>query len=116
MRGFSLIEVMISLVILTVGILGVTKMQLTMSSSTHLAREREMATTIATNRFEEMRDTGVCVTDSGTTAIIPYQSSAEFYMEVACPSSSIANLTVTWADSSGDTNNVTMHSSVALVN
>lgn len=116
MRGFSLIEAMISLVILTIGVLGVTKMQLTMSASTHLAREREMATSIATNRFEEMRDAGICVTDAGTTAITPHQSSSVFYMQVECPSSSIADITVTWTDSSGATNNVTMHSSVALIN
>jgi len=116
MRGFSLLEAMIALVILTIGILGASKMELTMSASEHLSRQREMAVLIASSKLEELRDSGTCgdkgsVTETTTT---PTQSSATFEMTVTCTTTTDATVTVTWQDASGDENNVKLDASVSM--
>lgn len=116
MSGFSLLEAMISLVILTIGILGASKMQLTMSAATHLARQREMAVLIASSKLEELRDSSVCGTAGAvtTTTTTPTQSSATYTMTVTCSSTTNAVILVTWTDASGDSNNVKLDASVSL--
>jgi len=114
-RGFSLIEAMISIVILSIGLLGASRMQLSSISATHLARQRVDATSMATQRLEVLRDSGLCVVDAGTTPITPIQTSTTYYLKVECPSTTVALVTVTWSDSKGVTDNVTLHTSVAAL-
>lgn len=53
--GFSLIEVLVSVVILAVGLLGVAAMQLSMIRYNHSAQMRSTATAQANNMLDRMR-------------------------------------------------------------
>ncbi len=116
MHGFSLLEAMIALVILTVGILGASKMEITMSAAQHLSRQREMAVLIASSKLEELRDSGTCGTTGSVTetTTTPTQSSATFDMTVTCTTTTDATVKVTWNDASGDENNVKLDASVSM--
>lgn len=54
-RGFSLMEVLIALVILAVGLLGVTGMQITGIGGNHFSGNLTQATVLAQNKLEELK-------------------------------------------------------------
>jgi type IV pilus assembly protein PilV len=53
-RGFSLVEVMVALVVICVGLLGIAKMQALALSSTNIARQRSMAAFLAASLASAM--------------------------------------------------------------
>ncbi len=54
-KGFTLIEVLIALVILAVGLLGVTAMQITAIRGNHFSDNLTRATVLAQNKLEELK-------------------------------------------------------------
>ena len=58
-RGFSLVEVMVALVVICVGLLGVAKMQALALSSTNIARQRSMAAFLAASLASAMNSNRV---------------------------------------------------------
>jgi type IV pilus assembly protein PilV len=54
-KGFSLVEVLIALVILAVGLLGVTGMQITAIRGNHFSGNLTQATVLAQNKLEELK-------------------------------------------------------------
>ncbi|MDH1221773.1 type IV pilus modification PilV family protein [Aeromonas caviae] len=103
--GFSLIEAMIALVVLGFGLLAVTKMQLSMTAATQLARQRADATLIATNTMEKARAAG-CVALPATLLTATAQASTQYNMQVDC--SSAMTVTIRWKDAqaqAGDPDN-----------
>jgi type IV pilus assembly protein PilV len=108
--GFSLIESMISIVILSIGLVGVTKMQLSMTAATQLARQRVEALSMASTKLEVIRHAGTCIAET-PGPITPYQGSATYATVIACTSTKLPVVTVTWNDASGATNNVTLRTS-----
>lgn len=109
--GLSLIESLISLIILSVGLLGVTKLQLSLNKATQVSRERVEAMALARNQIEQMRDTGSC--SAGTVGpTTPYQGSTAYTLNVACTTATLPVVTVTWVDSSGSSNNAVIQTNL----
>jgi len=110
--GFSLIEALISIVVLTVGLLGAVKMQANMSAATQLSRQRGDALSMASNQLEILRDSGVCTT-SNSGPITPTQGSASYNMAVTCDGThKIPTVTVNWNDAKGVSNRVQLTTSL----
>jgi type IV pilus modification protein PilV len=103
LQGFTLIEAMVTVLVLSIGLIGVTKMQLSIALNTQLARQRSEAVLIAQSKIEGFRSTGTCVaaTDPAVTAV---QGSVSYTLTTACTPQ--VTVTVTWADSRGASNNV----------
>ncbi len=53
--GFTLIEVMITVLVLAIGLLGIVKLQVTAKKSTHQAWQRSLAVNLADNIIERIR-------------------------------------------------------------
>ena len=105
--GFSLVEVMISLVILSIGVLAITMMQLKLSGATQQARQRAEAVTVATTRIEQMRNAGACAAVAPTTVA----GSVDFTLTITCTSNA-PEVTLTWNDLRGETNNVRIRTTI----
>lgn len=105
--GFSLVEVMISLVILSIGVLAITMMQLKLSGATQQARQRSEAVTLATTRIEQMRSTGNCVAVAPTSV----QGSVGFNLTITCTSNA-PEVTITWNGLRGEPNNVRIRTTI----
>lgn len=109
--GLSLIEALIAIVILSVGLIGATKLQLSINMATQVSRQRVEAMAYARNKVELLRDAGVCIaaTEGPTT---PYQGSTAYNLAVTCTTTTQPVVTVTWIDSKGDSNNLVIQTSI----
>jgi type IV pilus assembly protein PilV len=108
--GITLVEVMISVLILAVGLLAANMMQMKLIAATAQSRQRSEAILLATTQFENMRDTGTCT--PSTTTVTPFQGSATYTMAITCITSTNPSITITWSDSEAVTNNVTMQTNL----
>lgn len=101
-RGMSLIESLISLAILSVGLIAVTKMQTNVAFANQTARQRVEAVNLAKSKLEEFRHTKACVatTGSGLTHT-PMQGSAAYTMTITCADTQSPKIVVTWNDARG---------------
>lgn len=104
-KGFSLIEVMVSMVILGLGLLGAVAMQLNMSAATQYSRQRMEAVVMAKTVFEKMRDTGVCAAETKSPQT-PYQGSAAYTVAITCPAAANPRVIVSWTDAKGTANSI----------
>lgn len=68
-KGFSLIEVMISLVILAVGVLGLSKLQATLIKSGSDANQRTVATSIAQRKIDDLKGFTKLTVGTATDAV-----------------------------------------------
>lgn len=67
-KGIGLIEIMVSLIVVAVGILGITKLQSSVVRSASDANNRAMAATLAQNKIDELRSFAYLDGDSLTPA------------------------------------------------
>jgi len=131
--GFTLLEVLIAIVLVSVGVIMVISMQTTALAGSRSAKENEQATTIARTEMEFQRARSVraavtnqnCGSVSGTSAftcrvtITPcaYTAAATGAGTFACsatastPVADTVAVTVSWLDK-GKTNSVALHSLV----
>lgn len=106
-RGVGLVEVMISMLILSVGLIAVIKMQLTVSGNVQLARQRWEAVALANSKIEQLRGQGAanCVSTAVTETIVPaYNATTTYTRTSSCDNTAgtkMANVTVTWNDARG---------------
>lgn len=84
-KGFSLIEVLIAFTLLTVGVLGLVKLQVTMDSKSESARLSIDALYLAEEKLEEFRSRA----PSGAVGTIRYESIIDAHEFI-----SMANMTV----------------------
>lgn len=56
-RGFTLLEVMITMVILAIGLLGLAGLQIMAIKGNSFGQQTTLASTLAQNKLEEMRET-----------------------------------------------------------
>jgi type IV pilus assembly protein PilV len=68
-RGFTLVEVLVSLVILSIGLMGIAKLMLVTSHSNDSAYLRSQATDLAYEMLDYMRSN---IVQAGSTGIPPY--------------------------------------------
>lgn len=100
-KGMSLIETMISLAILSFGVLGATKMQVNMSVADQLAKQRSEATAVARAKLENFRN--VAPTANGTSTYTGANASYVLTWEVVSANTTVGTpetvrLVVAWND------------------
>lgn len=66
-NGFTLLEVMITLVILAIGLLGLAGLQIIAIKGNSFGQQMTVASTIAQNQLEQMREGAVALTSSNDT-------------------------------------------------
>ena len=83
-KGFTLVEVLIGLIILAVGLLGISGMMITSMKGNHFSSNLTRATVIAQNKLEELRNLRFYdskltsgqppqqITESGTVYVVRY--------------------------------------------
>lgn len=120
-RGFGLIEVLVTLVILTGGLISLMKFQTTLFNVNSQAKQRSEATMRAQQKLDELRSyanlTAYGNIATGSDSIIggdatysrawtiTSHTTAPIYKEVA--------ITVTWIDSKANTLSITLNSNIA---
>jgi prepilin-type N-terminal cleavage/methylation domain-containing protein len=110
-QGMSLIEALISILLLSIALIGANMMQLKLLAATQLSRQRAEALSLASNKIELLRDAGVCVA-STSNPITPFQGSASYIIKVTCADSASPSIIVTWSDARSTTNNVRLQTSL----
>ncbi len=104
--GFTLIEVLMAILILTLGILAYGKTSAKVMGTNNLSKKESIAVTLAQDRIEEFKNTGCCSVGSGTETVdvegnasAPYTQYTRSW-EITSPSESLYDLSVTvsWKD------------------
>jgi type IV pilus assembly protein PilV len=128
LNGEGLVEVLITLLIVVVGVLGIVRFQNYLAYNNSLAQQQEDATIIALQELEMLRDYQVLDTTSGYTAYQDIVSGAATIVGVtatftatwtvtttATPSYKKIDLTVSWVDRNNVTQSIRMITQVAGV-
>lgn len=111
-KGFSLIETMVSLIILGFGLIGIAGMQFNMTAADQLSRQRSTAVLLAQSKIEEIRGgtfqimtNDVCSSSapaSGSTCPAILNSSASFTRTwtttTAVDGTTVIDVQVSWND------------------
>ena len=71
-RGFTLIEALIALLVLSFGMLAIAGFQVTLTRSSDIAKQRSEATRLAQQKMESLRAYGQVATHAGTPHIVNY--------------------------------------------
>lgn len=97
-RGFSLIEALVSLLVLSFGMLAIASFQLNLFRSSDLAKQRTEATRLAQQKVEELRAFTRVETHTGTPHIVNYTDDVVSGTEVLASSAAQSNtdFTRTW--------------------
>ena len=96
----SLIESLISLVILSFGLIATIGMQINLTTATQISRQRVEAVALAKSKIEFFKSKGVCdAAESGTYT--PLQGNTTYTITVTCSDSKNPKLVVGWNDSKG---------------
>ena len=126
--GFTLIEALIALLVMAFGMLALSGMQITLSRSADVSKQRTEATRIAEERIERMRSfdaiTGGTINwDALPTAVESVSSGTNAtFTSTPALSGTIADamravsVVVTWADRSGETQTLTLSSVISKTN
>jgi Tfp pilus assembly protein PilV len=72
MRGFSLIEALIALLVMSFGMLAIAGFQVTLTRNSDVAKQRTEATQLAQQKMEELRAYGQVSSNTGTPHIFNY--------------------------------------------
>jgi len=111
--GFSLVEVMVAMLILSIGLLGAALMQANISTAALIAKQRSEALALATNRLELKRaevsaEGAACVASDTEETVNAVTATYTVTTNTVCDGVRYEGVTVTveWADSDGDENNV----------
>jgi type II secretion system protein I len=115
-KGFTLIEIMISIAIIAMGIFAVMSLIITVMKGNTLSKRVTIATTIAQEKMEDfkIRDYDNVVDDSGTytTDTEPYYDIPYYWEASVTPATDTKTITVDVYWSSGGTD--TTHNNVEL--
>lgn len=110
--GFTLIEAMVALVILGLGLLGATAMQLNISMASQYSRQRMEAVSVARAWMESQRSGAACAFDSSLLPTV--QGAVTYEVSVDC-SGNVRTITIEWIDSrskDGDSHSVVVTSTL----
>ena len=86
-RGFSLLEVLIALLVLSVGLLGIAGLQTVSLKFNHQSYERTQATVLISEMFEKITANPVAARGGSFDAILDTDTSTSFIGYGACPAS-----------------------------
>jgi type IV pilus assembly protein PilV len=103
--GFTLVELMITLVILSIGLVALAGLQISAIKGNTFSKRMTAAVSIANQKLEQLKDTAYAniVSESSTQVT---QSNMTFYRQVTVTNNTplantkTVNVTVTWSDGS----------------
>jgi type IV pilus modification protein PilV len=124
--GFTLIEALIALIVMAFGMLALAGMQITLSRSSDVAKQRTEAVRLAQRRIDELRSftsiavsashpiswNGMANTTTTTTTNATYTIATTFGSSASAPMRPV-NVTVSWVDRANETQAVALSSVVA---
>ena len=117
-KGFTLIEVMIAIVILSVGLLGMASLTVGIIKGNKFSNEVTTATTLGQDKMEDIRRTGYSSVAAETKAVLPSPYD-QYKREVAVtnnsPATDMKTMTVKvyWGGASKEDHNVEMKTILA---
>mgnify|MGYP002633301230 CR=1 FL=1 len=117
-KGFTLIEVMIAIVILSVGLLGMASLTVGIIKGNKFSNEVTTATTLGQDKMEDIRRTGYSSVAAETKAVLPSPDD-QYKREVTVTNNSPAtdmktvNVKVYWGGASKEDHNVEMKTILA---
>lgn len=115
-RGFTLLEVMITLVILAIGLLGLAGLQIIAIKGNSFGQQMTVASTMAQNQLEQMRRGAVALGSSNDAVTdqngITYTRTWTVTPNTPNTDMNTVNITVSWAGPTGSgteaTRNITL--------
>lgn len=121
--GFSFIDLMLAMVVLTIGVLAMADLQVIASRSNNSSRSTSAALNVATGKMEEIKDkvfTSI-VAEAPTTVTVldPPRAPLTFTRQVTVAidtpiaGSKTVTVIVTWSDSAGKTHTIPMATVIA---
>ena len=126
--GFTLVEVIVALLILSAGILGLVRFQGTMLANSSFSREHSEAVLIAQRKVEQLRAYTALSTTAGTLAYADLADGADTiagktsaYQRTwnvannAGPDYKQVNLNVTWSDVQGNNQTVSVMTEIGRI-
>ncbi|OGT18948.1 MAG: hypothetical protein A2V90_03085 [Gammaproteobacteria bacterium RBG_16_57_12] len=121
--GFSLIEVMITVIVLAVGLIGLGKFQATLIRDTSIARERSEATALAQSSLEQFRNFSNMAEfndiSSSSATTISGSGSADFSRTITVASTSTGAKAVgvnfAWQDAENHTQQVNLNTGISAL-
>lgn len=121
--GFSFIDLMLAMVVLTIGVLAMADLQVIASRSNNSSRSTSAALNVATDKMEEFKDKAFTsiVAEAPTTVTVldPPRAPLTFTRQVTVAidtpiaGSKTVTVIVTWSDSAGKTHTIPMATVIA---
>lgn len=126
-RGFSLLEALIALLVMSFGMLAIAGFQLNVSRNSDLARQRAEAVRLAQDRLEELRAFEQITTQVGrrayndivtqaSTNVTPANSNTTYARTTTVTTAGelkVVTVSVAWADRANDTHTVSLNSVIS---
>lgn len=121
--GFSFIDLMLAMVVLTIGVLAMADLQVIASRSNNSSRSTSAALNVATDKMEEIKDkvftSIVAEAPKPVTVLDPPRPPMTFTRQVTVAidtpiaGSKTVTVIVTWSDSAGKTHTIPMATVIA---
>jgi type IV pilus assembly protein PilV len=118
-KGFTLLEVMITLVILAIGLLGLAGLQIIAIKGNSYGQQMTVASTIAQNQLEQMREGAVALTSDNDTVTdqngITYTRTWTVTEDQPQTDMNTVQIVVSWAGPLGSGNDATRSISLKTI-
>jgi len=125
-RGLSVLEVLIAIIIISVGILALAKLQKNLWHHSSLAKQRGKALILAQGKMEDLRGFEVLYTQTGKFAYQDIVSGSQVVSDVdtsytvtwnvtdySDPDYKLVNVSVSWLDNRGNSHNINLTSIIS---
>jgi type IV pilus assembly protein PilV len=118
-RGFTLLEVMITLVIFAIGLLGLAGMQIVAIKGNSFGQQMTVASTMAQNQLEALRESAGSLIDGNDTVTdqngITYTRTWSVSTDSPATNMDTVNITVSWTGPTGTGSEATRSISMSTI-